>query len=174
MKAYGDRGVWGSLKTQRPTVLIFHFPSKLFFQNKQVIEQWESWYFGPVVSRFLYNLQCRPMFHHVFVQTQIKPGSGVWGLELWKENPVEVFSTSPCPNHVIPGRALAKIWQRPHTGWQTTKICGFVIGRPPPTPWSDLPLPLRPLKWYTTWNSGKSSSAALPAGNTETWGQTCI
>ncbi|KAK5883198.1 hypothetical protein CesoFtcFv8_019556 [Champsocephalus esox] len=49
------------------------------------------------------------MFHRVFVQTQIKPGTGFWGLELWKERRAEVFSTSPLPNHVIPGRVFANL-----------------------------------------------------------------
>lgn len=53
-------------------------------------------------------MQRCPMFHRVVVQTQIKPGTGFWGFELWKEKPVEVFSTSLWPNHVIPGRVFTK------------------------------------------------------------------
>lgn len=138
--------IWGEgcarrlSNTKKYSNHFFQFSSNSFFQNKQVIQQWESQHFGPVVSQFMNNLPCRPMFHRVFVQTQIKPGTGFWGLELWKEKRVEVFSTSLRPNHVIPGRALAKFGSGHVRGWQTTKMCGFVTGRPPPTP-DTLPLP---------------------------------
>lgn len=71
-----------------------------------MIQQWESQHFSQLFLS-LWITYC-PMFHRVVVQTQIKPGTGFWGFELWKEKPVEVFSTALWPNHVIPGRIFTK------------------------------------------------------------------
>lgn len=53
------------------------FPSNFIFQNKQVIQQWERETTGLLVSHFMNNSHLWPMFHHVFVQSQVKPGTGL-------------------------------------------------------------------------------------------------
>lgn len=74
------------------------------------------------------------MFRRVFVQTQIKPAAGFWGLERWKEKASwGLFHLAGAkPRHT--GQSILGVWQRTHVGWQMTKMCGLVTVRPPPTP----------------------------------------
>ena len=73
------------------------------------------------------------MFRRVFVQTQIKPAAGFWGLERWKEKASwGLFHLAGAkPRHT--GQSILGVWQRTHVGWQMTKMCGLVTVRPPPT-----------------------------------------
>lgn len=161
-------------KTQRSTVIIFQFPSNSFFQNKQVIQLWESRHFGLVVSQFMNNLQHRPMFHRVFVQTQIKPGTRFWGLELWKEKRVEVFSTSLWPNHVIPGRVFEKFGSSNIRHGRRQKCVGLSQrDHPQPTilyPSQTLKIMIHQAKLWET----KLGNAPGSRDQSETRGQKCL
>lgn len=106
---------------------------------------------GPLVSEFMNNLQNCPMFRRVFVQTQIKPAAGFWGLERWKEKASwGLFHLAGAkPRHT--GQSILGVWQRTHVGWQMTKMCGLVTVRPPPNP-DTSPLP----DSYTDGEQGRS------------------
>lgn len=88
--------------------------------------------FGFVIFLFLNNLRRCPMFHRVFVQTQIKPGTGSGGENCGKKSESRSFPPHRGQTTSYQARysqSLAVARNR-----MTDKLCGFVTQTTPPTP----------------------------------------
>lgn len=69
-------------------------------------------------------------------------------------------------------QSIHKVW--PHTGWQTTKMCGLVTVRPPPTQTLYPSLPLKMMIHQAKLWETQLGNAPSSGDHSETWGQKCI
>lgn len=144
-------GVRTGSKAQRSPVTFLHFFLPIIFPKQagdSGLGTPLSNVYWLVVSQFMNNLtrQC-PMFHHVFVQTQMKPGAGFLGPRSVERKASWGLFHLPASKPRHTGQSLFKVWQFGRNGMANDKNAWVSDGETPPL----LPQSFTPPKLLRGW-----------------------